>query len=132
MRYTQITALEASKIRRTGRRPAPPPLGKGWEGILNAVTGDENEDIPLPDFIELENGKVMKLRKFDAEVRRHKFKSDKEEHEYFSSELLLFWPWRHESELFPDDAEKSAALYKRVKPVIDKVKQKLFPHLTDV
>ena len=132
MRYTLVNALEASKIRRTGRRPALPPSGKGWEGILNVVTGDETEKIPLPDFIELENGKVMKLRKFDAVVRRHKFKADKEEHEYFFSELLLFWPWRYESELFPDDAEKCAALYKRVKPLIDKVKQELFPHLTDV
>ena len=132
MRYTLMTPLEISKIRRSGRRPQPPPIGKGWEGILTVVTGDETEDIQLPDFIELENGKLMRLRKFDAVVRRHKFKSDKEQHEFFFSELLLFWPWRSESELFPDDLEKCAELYIRVKPNIDAVKRILFPHLTDV
>ena len=132
MRYTQVPAIEASKIRRSGRRPAPPLPGKGWEGILTVVTGDETENIPMPDFIEMENNKIMRLRKFDAVVRRHKFKADTEAHEFFFSELLLFWPWRNESELFPDDAEKCAELYQRVKPCIDEVKKILFPHLTDV
>ena len=132
MRYTQLTAMEANKIRRNGRRPAPPPAGKGWEGILHIVTDDPMSTTPLPDLIELDNGKMMKLRKFDAVVRRHKFKEEKEAHEFFFSELLLFWPWRNESELFPDDAKKCAELYKRVKPSIDKVKETLFPHLEDV
>ena len=132
MRYTPVTALEASKIRRSGKRPSPPPIGKNWEGILYVVTDDPFSTTPLPDFIELENGKVMKLRKFDAVVRRHKFKAEKEAHEFFFSELLLFWPWRQESELFPDDAVKCAELYQRAKPYIDKVKRTLFPHLTDV
>ena len=132
MRYTQLTAMEASKIRRSGRRPAPPQIGKGWEGILHVVTDDPMDPTPLPDFIELENGKIMRLRKFDAVVRRHKFKEEKEAHEFFFSELLLFWPWRNESELFPDDAKKCAELYHRVKPYIDSVKETLFPHLEDV
>ena len=132
MRYTQVTAMEASKIRRSGRRPSPPPKGKGWKGILFVVTDDPLNTTPLPDFIELENGKVMKLRKFDAVVRRHKFKSEKEAHEFFFSELLLFWPWRNEAELFPDDAVKCAELYKKSKPYIEKVKKILFPHLIDV
>jgi hypothetical protein len=123
MRYTLVTAIEASKIRRSGRRPKPPPLGKGWEGILTVVIGDETDNIQLTDFIELENGKVMKLRKFDAVVRRHKFKSDRDQHEFFFSELLLFWPWRNESELFPDDLEKCAELYQRAKPSIDAIKK---------
>ena len=132
MRYTQVTALEASKIRRSGRRPSPPPIGNGWEGILYIVTDDPMNATHLPDFIELENGKVMKLRKFDAVVRRHKFKSEKDAHEFFFSELLLFWPWRNEYELFPDDAVKCEELYLKAKPYIDIVKRTLFPHLTDV
>ena len=132
MRYTQLSTIEANKIRRKGRRPAPPKPGLGWQGILTVVTGDENESIDLPDFIELNNNKMMTLRKFEAVIRRHKFKSEKDEHEYFFSELLLFWPWRDESELFPDDAQKCAELYNRVKPIIDEVKRTLFPHLTDV
>ena len=132
MRFTQLSAIEANKIRRSGRRPAPPGSGIGWQGILKVVTGDNSDSIDLPDFIELYNNKIMKLRKFEAVIRRHKFKSERDEHEYFYSELLLFWPWRDESELFPDDAKKCAELYNRVKPVIDEVKKTLFPHLTDV
>ena len=132
MRYTQLSSIEANKIRRSGRIPAPPKNGNGFEGILTVVTGDEMDRTDLPDFILLQNNKVMKLRRFDAVIRRHKFKSERDEHEYFFSELLLFWPWRDESELFPDDAQKCAELYNRVKPVIDGVKRTLFPHLTDV
>ena len=132
MRYTLLSFPEASKIRRSGRIPGPPEAGLGWEGILSVVTGDGSDNMKLPDFILLHNNKIMKLRKFDAVVRRHKFKSDREQHEYFYSELLLFWPWRNESELFPDDAQKCANLFHRVRPIIDEVKRVLFPHLTDV
>ena len=41
-------------------------------------------------------------------------------------------PWRNESDLFPDDAEKCANLYFKVNPTIDAVKETLFPHLNDV
>ena len=58
---------------------------------------------PLPDFIEMNNGKIIKLRKFDEDVGRHKFKEVKEAHEVF-----LFWPLRNEWELFPDDAKNCA------------------------
>ena len=132
MRYTQLSSIEANKIRRKGRRPAPPKPGLGWQGILTVVTGYETDKIDLPDFIELYNNKMMTLRKFEAVIRRHKFKAEKDEHEFFFSELLLFWPWREESELFPDDAQKCAELYNRVKPIINEVKRTLFPHLTDV
>ena len=124
--------MEASKIRRSGRRPTPARIDNGFEGILHIVTDEPMNTTPLPDYIELENGKIMRLRKFDAVVRRHKFKEEKEAHEFFYSELLLFWPWRDESELFPDDALKCAELYQRVKPSIDRVKETLFPHLEDV
>ena len=67
------------KIRRKGRRPVPPKPGLGWQGILNVVTGTEMDRIDLPDFIELYNNKMMTLRKFEAVVRRHKFKPEKGE-----------------------------------------------------
>ena len=87
----------------------------------------------LPDFIELLNNKLMRLRKFDAVIRRHKFKAEKDEHQFFYSELLLFYPWRDEvEELFPNDPKKCGDLYLRVKPFIDEVKARMFPHLTDV
>ena len=74
----------------------------------------------------------MKLRKFDAVIRRHKFSTKKDPHEYFYSELLLFWPWRNESELFPDDAEKCVNLFRHAEDYIEVVKATLFPHMADV
>ena len=132
MRYTRMSAIVASKLRRLGKGPSPPHENSGYEGTLSVVTGDESDSIELQDFIELHDNKMMKLRKFDAVIRRHKFKPERDSHEYFFSELLLFWPWRDESELFPDDSKKCAELYNRVKHIIDKVKRILFPHLTDV
>ena len=55
----------------------------------------------------------MTLRRFDAVIRRHKFDFRKDPHEYFYSELLLFYPLRDECDLFPNDFEKCRELYKR-------------------
>ena len=100
---------------------------------MEVVTGNSGEVTMLPDFIELLNNKIMRLRKFDAVIRRHKFKAEKDEHQFFYSELLLFHPWRDEvEELFPHDPKKCGELYLRVKESIDEVKSRLFPHLTDV
>lgn len=132
MRYTKVNSNEAGKARREGKILAP-PSGKGWEGTLTVITGEEPRDeIFLPQFFELHNNNVMKLRQFDAVIRRHKFRPEKGEHEFFFSELLLFYPWRIEDELFPYDAKKCAELYIKVKPKIDRVKSILFPHLNDV
>ena len=132
MRLTDVSPQQSKKIRESGRIPAPPAPEQGYKGTLTIVTAEDDDTIDLPDFIELQNGKIMRLRKFDAVVRRHKFKCDKEEHEFFFSELLLFFPWRNESELFPDDANKCQELYLTQKINIDKIKRKLFPHLVEV
>ena len=132
MRYDIVSGKEAAAIRKSGRAPAPPPTGQGWEGTLKVITGEEGEDILLPDFMLLLNNKIMRLRKFDAVIRRHKLKKDKDAHEFFYSELLLFFPWRNEQELFSDDAQKCGELYIKVKQRIDFVKAELFPHLNDV
>ena len=132
MRYDLVTGKEGATIRKSGRAPAPPPAGQGWEGTLTVVTGKEGEDILLPDFMLLHNNKIMRLRKFDSVIRRYKFKQEKDAHEFFYSELLLFFPWREERELFPNDAQKCGELYIKVKEKVDAVKAKLFPHLNDV
>ena len=110
----------------------------------------ENPDLLMPEFIQLANGKLFRKRKYPAVLRRHKFKGkNKEEtHEFFYSELLLFYPWQDEAELFEDDGAKCKALYikkddfpetmtteegKEIELTkIDIVKRKLFPHLKDV
>ena len=65
-------------------------------------------------------------------MRRHKFNPEKDEHEYCYSELLLFYPWRSEDELFPEDGKKCIKLFITAQPSIEALKKKLFPHLADV
>ena len=107
--------------------------------ILNNTPKD-NKGLEMPEYIILEDGKIMKLRNFAAVLRRHKFSQERDPHEYFYSENMLFHPWYSESEIFPNDATKCQSLFEEVDdPVdgkcftkIDNVKKALFPHLDDV
>ena len=53
----------------------------------------------------------MRLRTFPAVLRMHRFKEEKDAHEFFFSELLLYKHWRSEDELFPDDFESCLNLF---------------------
>lgn len=129
---------------------------------LNTVFGDvrivvcgDTEDFPptnnwelkMLKYIELDNNRMMRLRKYAAVLRRHKFKATIDPHEFFYSELLLFRPWRSETELHQDDVTMSAEQFlecdndsptvtvndkKLTLSKIDIVKRQLFPHLIDV
>ena len=132
MRFTLVASKEADKIRSSGKEPTPPAEGLGYEGLLSVATGQDEDRTRLTDFIELESSKIMRLRKFNAVLRRHKFNPEKDEHEYCYSELLLFSPWRCEDELFPQDPKKCLQLYTKQHKSIEAVKKKLFPHLADV
>ena len=132
MRFTLVTSAEANKIRSSGKEPTAPAEALGYEGLLTIATGQDEDTTSLTDFIELENNKIMRLRKFDAVLRRHKFNPEKDEHEYCYSELLLFSSWRCEDELFPQDATKCLQFFTKLQKSIEVVKKKLFPHLADV
>ena len=131
MRYSLLSSTEVNKIKESGKDPCQASEETGFEGNLKVVTGNE-EDIWLLDFIELQDNKIMKLRKFEAVLRRHKFKEERDPHEFFFSEMLLFLPWTDESDLFPENAEKCQKLYVKFQTQLENVKQVLFPHLTDV
>ena len=101
-----------------------------------------DQDLAMPCYIILENGKIMRLRNHAAVLRRHKFK-EKDPHEFFYSESMLFSPWYSEEELFHSDPENCQALYQKMDmnpevvdgrklSKIDTVQRKLFPHLIDV
>ena len=66
--------------------PPDTEVEKGWEGNLCVVTGNNNVEKKLPQYIVLHNNNVMRLRRYEAVVRRHKFKPDHCEHEFY---LLL-------------------------------------------
>ena len=74
----------------------------------------------------------MTLKRFDAVIWRHNFDFQKDPHEYFYQTLLLNYPWRDESQLFPNDFEKYQELYRREEQHIQTVKCTLFPHLLKV
>ena len=132
MRYTDVSPQTKTKIKESGRIPTAPIPELGYEGILTIVTGYEEDNPNLQDFIVLKNERIMNLRRFDAVIRRHKFDFEKDPHQYYYSELLLFYPWRDESELFPDDFQKCQDLFKSQEQNISTVKTRLFPHLHNV
>jgi hypothetical protein len=102
----------------------------------------ENKNLLLPDYVILNNKKIMRLRKFGRVVRRHKFKQENNPHEHFYSELMMFRPFYSETELFEDDIDKckdlfeesdiAAAITTPEMSKIEVVKMELFPHMVDV
>ena len=73
------------------------------------------EEINLPTYICLgKNLGYMRLRSVPAVLRMHKFREDKDPHEYFFSELLLYRPWQNEAELHPHNLEACLNLFEEV------------------
>ena len=75
--------------------------------------------IELPKFIVLDNEKStsMKLRTMPKVLRIHK-SSNKKSYEELYAELLLFFPWQSEVDLFSDDEEKCIELFNKSKEII--------------
>ena len=115
---------------------------------MNIVSYNPEEEKPLPLNIKLDNDLgYMRLRERGGQsvLRRHKLKEDKSPHEYYYSQLVLFWPWRkEEEELRRDNLEECRQLFEDMEPCeegkdepmrrtkVEKIQEKLFPHLNDV
>ena len=64
---------------------------------MKIVAVNECDEMPLPMTIKLlDNLGYMKLRQERSVLRRHKIREDKNPHEYYYSQLLLFRHWRNE------------------------------------
>ena len=76
------------------------------------------ERFTLPKFIKLTNlkpGEPSYMRKRTRQViRLHKINRTKYPHEYYFSQLQLYYPFKSESDLKPDDYEKCKNLYDQV------------------
>ena len=124
---------------------------KGKDESVNMVVSNDyvTEDLRLPEVILLSNNRMMKLRSYAAVVRRHKFKLDKDPHEFFYSQLQHYRPWFSEGDLSPENIEECKNLYleKDINPTsiideatgkeiiltqIETVKSILYPHMADV
>ena len=85
----------------------------------------------LPKVINVD-GRFMRLRRQRAVLRHKKYREDTEPHAFMYSELLLYYPWRDEEDLSPDDSNKCFTLYRDNLHAIEKVKNALFPHKNNV
>ena len=83
-----------------------------------------NTDIKLPTVIKLQTDDLMRLRK--PLVLRYHSSKRKEGHERHYAEMLLFHPYRQESELEREDAEACIERYNSVKSEIHEFKKAMF------
>ena len=90
--------------------------------LKNHITGEE-----LPKYIRLIDGSPMKLRTYPMILRLHASKNKATPHERIYAELLLFWPWRDEEELNPNDEGECRKIYNENKEAIDSYRKKIYP-----
>ena len=93
----------------------------------------------MPTFIQLKKPELgnMRLRAFPAVLRMHKFKEAQNAHEFFFSELCLYFHWRDENEIHPNDFDACLSLFLIKSPnghgsIIEDIKNKLFPEMNNV
>ena len=102
------------------------------------ITGDiEAPRRKLPQLLTLQDPvpgepKILHKRTFPRALRFFKKKHEKNPHLYYFTELTLYHPFRSESELFPDDAQKCEELYRKHKEEIQIVKAQVMPFLESV
>ena len=93
--------------------------------------------IALPPFIPLDASqqsggfKWMKKRSERA-IRFHKINKTKDPHEWYYSEMLLYFPFSTEEELFPDDFEMCRDLYYSNLDKISNIQQNVMPYIKSV
>ena len=85
-------------------------------------------------YIELSdtNKTKMKKREHANIIRYHQFKFDTEMHEYIYSELLFFYPWQTETELYSDNFDSCWNLFNDYFETIQSNKTKLYPHKNNI
>ena len=115
---------------------------------MKLVSYDSNKEKPLPLYIKLgDDLGYMRLRDKGGRsvLRRYKIREDKSPHEYYYSQLLLFYPWKkEEEELHRESLEECRRLFEEMdigemakecherRSKIERIQEKLFPHLNDV
>ena len=91
----------------------------------------------LPQLLTLNNvmpgePRILHKRTFPRALRFFKKKFDKDPHLFYFSQLVLFYPFRDENNLFPEEPEKCEELYMRNQDEILCVKAQLMPFLESV
>ena len=82
------------------------------DDIIAQLHENLNHSIFLPAKIRLMNGKeVMKCRKVKAVIRYHTPNKTKEPEQYFHHLLMLYYPWRQETELLGNEQTYMSKFY---------------------
>ena len=81
----------------------------------------------LPKYIKLTSGGFMALKTRPVILRIHASKK-KQRHEGIYSELLLFLPWKNETDLSPGDEENCIDLFNQNKEIIENNKRAIYPN----
>ena len=111
------------------------------EDIFNyVITGDEidmKNMKELPQAITLyepqpEEPKILQKRTFPRALRFFKKNFDLNPHKFYLAELILYFPFRDENDLHPNDEQKCEKLYRDNEEKIKRVKAQVMPYLESV
>ena len=108
------------------------PKGIQFQDSISTVCGTMTlfgEDTQLPKYILLSNEEAtpMKLRNMPLVLRIHK-SNKKKDYEELYAEMLLFLPWREESELFWNDGGERIKLFNKSRNTISSNRKSIFPY----
>ena len=99
------------------------------DDIITQLHQNLNHSTSLPGKIRLMNGKeVMKCRKVKAVIRYHTPNKTKEPEQYFHHLLMLYYPWRQETELLGNEQTYMSKFYEpEVQAVVEHNKNTFEP-----
>merc|ERR1712240_880480 len=111
------------------------------EDIFNHVITGYHIDMKnlkeLPQAITLhepqpEEPKILQKRTFPRALRFFKKNFDLNPHKFYLAELILYFPFRDENDLYPNDEHKCEKLYRDNEEKIKRVKAQVMPYLESV
>ena len=100
--------------------------------MQGSIEVEDNLELPLT--LQLKDtfpGEPLYLRRrnFPKAIRFFKQKEEVDKHKFYLQELMMFYPFRSESELFPDDEMECEEIYITNRQKIDTVKAKVLPFM---
>ena len=101
------------------------------------IDGKVKKPLELPLKLELNNPMpgeppYMRRRTFPKAIRFFKQNVDKNPHKYYLQQLIMYWPFKDQSEIFPDDPIKCEDLYDQHVTEIDNIRAKVLPFMENV
>ena len=107
--------------------------------VMTGVNDGEEEPsrMKLPNLLTLcdpypGEPSLLHKRTFPRALRFFKKNFDVNAHKFFLAELMMYFPFRNENELFPDDEDKCRELYLKNQQKIEQVKVQVMPYLKSV